>query len=121
MSFKTEVEFKLPKGYVDAKGELHQTGIMRLSTAADEIVPLRDPRVQKNPGYLSILLLSRVITKLGTLEKIDTDVIEHLFTADLAYLQTLYQAINEVEPIKIEVDCPHCNKTFVTEVPYLGE
>ena len=121
MSFKTEVEFELPKGYVDENGEIHKKGIMRLATAADEIIPLKDPKVQSNPGYLSIILLSRVITQLGTLKKIDTKVIEGLFTADLSYLQTLYQSINAVEPIKVEVDCPHCKKTFPMEVPFLGE
>lgn len=121
MSFKTEVDFELPKGFVDKDGEVHKKGVMRLATAADEIIPLKDPKVQNNPGYLSIILLSRVITKLGTLEKIDTKVIEGLFTADLAYLQTLYQSLNAIEPIKIEVDCPSCGKTFATEVPFLGE
>lgn len=121
MSFKTEISFELPKGYVDANGDVHKYGVMRLATAADEILPLKDPKVQQNPGYLSIVLLSRVITQLGELEKIDTKVIENLFTADLSYLQDLYQSINAIEPIKIEVDCPHCKKAFVTEVPFLGE
>ena len=121
MSFQTEIEFKLPTGYVDENGEVHKEGVMRLATAADEIVPLKDPRVQQNPGYLSIILLSRVITKLGTLEKIDVNIIENLFTADLAYLQTLYQSINAIEPIKIKVECPHCKKSIITEVPFLGE
>lgn len=121
MSFKTEIQFELPKGYIDENGEIHKSGVMRLATAADEILPLKDPKVQKNPGYLSIVLLSRVITKLGTLEKIDSKVIEQLFTPDIAYLQNLYQNFNAVEPIRMEVTCPHCQKTFKTEVPMLGE
>lgn len=121
MSFKTEIPFTLPKGYVDEKGEVHKKGVMRLATAADEIIPLKDVRVQQNPSYLSIMLLSRVITKLGTLEAIDTKVIEQLFTADLAYLQDLYQTANAIEPMLIKVDCPHCSKSFTTEVPLLGE
>ena len=81
---QTEFEFELPKGYVDQNGEVHKRGVMRLATAADEILPLRDPRVQQNSGYLTIILLSRVVTKLGTLNGIDTRVIERLFTMDLA-------------------------------------
>ncbi len=121
MEFQTEVKFKLPKGYIDEGGELHREGVMRLATAADEILPLRDPRVQQNPGYLSIILLTRVVTKLGSLPAIDTKVMERLFTADLAYLQNLYQEINAVEPVKVSTTCPGCGKTFSMEVPFLGE
>lgn len=121
MSFKTEVSFELPKGYVDKNGEIHKRGVMRLATAADEIIPLKDPRVKSNPGYLSIMLLSRVITKLGTLEEINTDIIEQLFTPDIAYLQELYQSLNAIEPIYIKETCPHCNKELTVEVPSLGE
>ena len=80
MSFQTEFEFELPRGYVDQNGEVHKHGVMRLATAADEIMPLRDPRVQQNPGYLTVILLSRVVTKLGTLQAINNRVIENLFT-----------------------------------------
>lgn len=121
MSLQTEVSFELPKGYVDANGEVHKRGVMRLATAADEILPLKDPKVQNNPGYLSIALLARVVKKLGTLEKINTNVIEQLFTADIAYLQNLYQTVNAIEPTMIEVTCPKCGNKFHTEVPFLGE
>ena len=89
MSFQTEFEFELPRGYVDQNGEVHKRGVMRLATAADEIMPLRDPRVQQNPGYLTVILLSRVVTKLGTLQAINNRVIENLFTIDMAYLPAL--------------------------------
>jgi hypothetical protein len=92
--FKTEVEFTLPKGYLDTHGVLHRRGIMRLATAADEILPLRDPRVQQNPAYLAIIVLARVIVKLGDLPSIDTKTIEGLFAADLDYLQRTYERIN---------------------------
>lgn len=118
--FETSVNFILPKGYVDKSGEVHKEGIMRLANAADEIIPLNDPRVKMNPGYLSILLLERVITKLGTLKRIDNHVIENLFTADMAYLQDLYQKINSVEPQNFETVCPHCSQRFKVEVPFLG-
>jgi len=118
MSFQTEFEFELPKGYIDDQGNLHRNGIMRLATAADEILPLRDPRVQQNPGYLTIIVLSRVITKLGELKAIDTKIIEKLFTVDLAYLQNFYQRINEMENPNIKVVCPRCEHEFETEVNF---
>jgi len=93
-TFQTEVEFMLPKGYLDAHGVLHRRGVMRLATAADEILPLRDPRVQQNPAYLAIIVLARVIVKLGDLPSIDTKTIEGLFAADLDYLQRTYERIN---------------------------
>jgi hypothetical protein len=99
--FQTEVEFTLPKGYLDPTGVLHKHGIMRLATAADEILPQRDPRVQQNPAYLSIIVLARVIVKLGVLSDIDTKVVENLFASDLDYLQRatpMAQTLSGVEP-----------------------
>jgi len=95
--FRTEYEFVLPHGYLDEDGELHREGVMRLATAADEILPLKDPRVQKNPAYLVIIVLSRVVTRLGSLDGISTKNIENLFVADLAFLQRLYNDINRVD------------------------
>ena len=109
---QTEFEFTLPKGYVDQDGNLHRTGIMRLANAKDEIAPLQDPRVQRNSAYLVIILLSRVITKLGTLPNVNTAVIEGLFAADLSYLQALYRRVNENGSGMTEVSCPHCGKAF---------
>lgn len=94
LGFRTEVEFELPKGYVDEEGKLHRRGLMRLATAADEILPLRDPRVQQNEAYLAVIVLARVIVKLGTLADIHTGTIEGLFASDLAYLQRLYEQLN---------------------------
>jgi hypothetical protein len=94
---QTEFDFTLPRGYVDQHGTLHKKGRMRMATAMDEIAPLRDPRVRANQAYLVIILLARVITKLGSVENIDTGVIENLFSADLAYLQDFYRRINEVD------------------------
>lgn len=92
--FATEVEFTLPKGYIDARGVLHRDGVMRLATAADEILPLRDPRVQQNEAYLTVIVLARVILRLGGLTDIDTRTIEGLFASDLDYLQRLYERLN---------------------------
>src|SRR6185295_6190096 len=97
--FQTEVEFTLPKGYLDATGILHRRGIMRLATAADEILPLRDPRVQQNQAYLAIIVLARVITKLGDLPTIDTKVIEGLYASDLDFLQRLYERVNGADDV----------------------
>lgn len=110
MAFQTEFPFTLPKGYIDMDGNVHRDGVMRLANAADEILPLKDPRVQQNAGYLTIILLARVITKLGTLPAIDTRIVEKLFTMDLAYLQDLYQRINSMEMPVYKGICPHCGK-----------
>jgi hypothetical protein len=119
--FQTEFEITLPKGYVDEDGTLHKTGIMRLSTAADEILPLRDPRVQQNPAYLSCILLSRVITRLGGVPQITPKTIEGLFSADLAYLQAFYQMINDTGASTIKAKCPKCGHDFEVEVGLPGE
>ena len=95
---QTEFDFTLPRGYVDGDGTLHKQGKMRLATAMDEIAPLRDPRVRANQAYLVVILLARVITSLGTVENIDTNVVENMFSADLAYLQDFYRKINELSP-----------------------
>lgn len=121
MKFQTEFEFELPKGYIDANGEVHKKGVMRLATAADEILPLKDKRVQLNPGYLSIMLLARVITKLGTLPNVDSKIVENMFTADIAYLERMYQVLNAVEPVKASVVCPKCEQRVQVEIPFLGE
>jgi hypothetical protein len=97
MAFQTEVDFTLSKGYFDGD-MLHKSGVMRLATAADEILPLKDPRVQQNPAYLTIIVLARVITKLGTLSDVNTKVIEGLYASDLNYLQRLYERLNGDEP-----------------------
>ena len=76
MAFQTEFTFTLPRGYIDDTGMIHREGTMRLANAADEILPLKDPRVQQNPGYLTIILLARVITKLGSLPAVDTRTVE---------------------------------------------
>lgn len=116
--FQTEYEFTLPKGYVDEAGNVHRSGKMRLATAEDEIVPLKDPRVQQNPGYLTIMLLSRVVVKLGDLDQVTPTVIERLFTADLTFLQNMYQTINESEDSVINVTCPHCGQRFTEVVKF---
>jgi hypothetical protein len=118
---QTEYPFNLPLGYVDAEGNLHRDGVMRLATAFDEIAPLKDPRVHSNSAYLLIILLARVITKLGNLEQINPKVIENLYAADLAYLQDLYRRLNEQGHMLIHTQCPHCEKEFEVELDTMGE
>ncbi len=115
--FETEFEFQLPKGYVDKDGSLHKEGVMRLATAADEILPLKDARVQGNPAYLSLILLSRVIARLGTLDgdRINPKVIEGLFAQDLSYLLDFYAKINGDGTPVYRVKCPKCGHEFGVE------
>jgi hypothetical protein len=111
---QTEFNFTLPLGYVDTSGDLHKTGTMRLATAADEILPLRDPRVSANQAYLVIILLSRVITRLGSLPEgsVNPGVVERLFSADLAYLQDFYRRVNESGHTRVAATCPSCSTHF---------
>ena len=118
--FSIEHEFELPKGYVDSEGNLHRNGVMRLATAADEILPMKDPRVQSLPAYLIVILLSRVVVKLGKVPQINPGVIEGLFAEDLAYLQDLYNHINGLAPHRTPIQCPRCEHAFYAEVPILG-
>ncbi len=97
MSFQTEYEFTLPKGYSDSGGTLYRKGKMRLATAADEIIPLKDPRVLKDSSYFSVLLLTRVIMELGPFKQITPEITEHLCREDFDFLQELYRKINETE------------------------
>ena len=106
----TEHEFDLPNGYVDKAGTLHRTGAMRLATAADEILPMKDPRVQNLPAYLIVILLSRVIVRLGTLTQINPGIIEGVFSQDLAYLQELYNRINGLARPTGVVRCRACGE-----------
>ncbi|HAN30457.1 MAG TPA: hypothetical protein DCQ06_02565 [Myxococcales bacterium] len=112
MAFKTEFEFTLPRGVVDKDGNVHRKGVMRLATAKDEILPLQDYRVQNNRAYLVIILLSRVIEKLGTLSSINPSIIENMFSTDLAFLQDFYRRINEEGTAMMKIGCPECGHKF---------
>ena len=112
---ETLYDFTLPKGYLDAIGEVHKRGKMRLATAGDEISATRDPRVLQNPSYLTIAILSKVVTEIEGVDVISATTIEKLFTADLAFLQDMYQRINDIEPPVMQCVCPDCGKSF--EVP----
>ncbi|TMD63137.1 MAG: phage tail assembly protein [Chloroflexi bacterium] len=120
MGLQTEFDFVLPLGYADAQGNLHREGAMRRATALDEIEPLRDPRVERNQAYLAVILLSRVVTRLGSLTQINPHVIENLYATDLAYLQDFYNRINALEPERVNASCPECEHHFQLEVDGLG-
>ncbi|MEW1633062.1 hypothetical protein AB0469_03215 [Streptomyces sp. NPDC093801] len=115
-SLRTEFPFELPRGYVDDAGTVHREGVMRLSTARDELVPLRDVRVQENPAYLSVVLLGRVITRLGTLPMVHDGIVENMFASDLAFLQDFYRQINAEGHTRAAVRCPHCSEPFEVEL-----
>ena len=114
-TLQTEFTFTLPQGYAD-DGDLHREGVMRLATAADEIQPLKDPRVQSNGSYLTVILLSRVVTKLGSLDQVTPHVIENLFVSDLEYLQDLYERVNTRGADVVDTACPECGESFAVEV-----
>jgi hypothetical protein len=120
MALQTEFEFTLPQGYVDREGNLHREGAMRLATAMDEIAPLRDPRVRENQAYLVILLLSRVVTRLGSLPQVSPYEIENMFSGDLAFLQRLYRQVNEQGTTLVPVTCPECSTPIDVDISRLG-
>lgn len=108
----TEYQFTLPKGYLDEHGELHKTGVMRLATDADEMYAMKDPRVPRDPSYMVVVLLSRVVVRLGTLPMVTTQVIEKLSSADFTYLLEFYNHINRENSTEILITCPNCHHRF---------
>ncbi|MFT4295471.1 MAG: hypothetical protein QM582_08670 [Micropruina sp.] len=112
----TEFSFVLPRGYLDDAGTVHREGVMRLATARDELIPLRDDRVRENPAYLTVVLLARVITRIGTVGDIHAGVVENLFAADLAFLQDLYRRVNTEGHTRAAVTCPACEHRFAVDV-----
>lgn len=113
---RTEFRFELPRGFVDDSGVMHRDGVMRLATARDELMPLRDPRVRDNEAYLTVILLSRVVTRLGNVSPVTANVIEGLFASDLAFLQDLYRRINQEGHTQAQVSCPSCRHDFLVDL-----
>lgn len=120
MELQTVYPFRLPKGYIDREGNLHREGQMRLATAGDELSSLRDPRVKADESMMNVMLLSKVVTSLGTLTEITPEVIEGLFISDLEFLQNMYETINKVDNPKIQVTCPHCEHQFTDTLNFQG-
>ena len=115
-ALRTEFEFDLPRGYVDRSGTVHRHGVMRLATARDELIPLHDDRVRENAAYLTIVLLARVITKLGTLDEVHAGILENMFASDVAFLQDLYRRVNEEGHTRAAVCCPACKHNFSVDM-----
>lgn len=122
MLLQTEYEFTLPRGYVNQEGNTCRRGVMRLATALDEIEAGRNPQAKGNTDYMAVILLSRVVTELEGVECVTPEVIGGLFTADFAFLQSMYETVNNAEEAVIQVQCPHCGKTFTDTLNFvLGE
>jgi hypothetical protein len=119
-ALRTEFDFVLPRGYVDDDGTVHREGTMRLATARDEILPQRDPRVRENEAYLTVILLSRVLTRLGSVGHVTPATIEGLFASDLAFLQDLYRRVNSEGGTQVAVTCPSCQQRFAVDVAGSG-
>ena len=115
-TLRTEFGFELPRGYVDDSGTVHRSGVMRLATARDELVPLRDDRVRENPAFLTVVLLGRVITRLGSTTDVHAGIIEDLFASDLAFLQDFYRRINTEGHTQAAVTCPECQHRFTVDI-----
>lgn len=121
MKLKTEYDFTLPNDYIDSNGQLHRKGVMRLVTAADEVLPMCDPRAQQNPSYLTIAILSRVIIRIGNITDVDTGIVEKLFARDLAFLNDMYQRLNSLEDRNIQVVCPGCGLRHEVPLNFIQE
>lgn len=113
---QTTFDFVLPRGFVDSQGNVHREGTMRLATARDELMPLLDPKVREHEAFLSLVLLARVVTRLGSLPMVDDQVIGGLWATDLAFLQDLYRRINTEGSTIAEVTCPSCNEVIMVDV-----
>jgi hypothetical protein len=115
-ALRTEFEFELPRGYVDGAGTVHRRGVMRLATARDELVPLHDDRVRENPAYLTVVLLGRVVTELGTITDFHAGIVEKMFASDVAFLQDLYRRVNAEGHARAAVTCPNCAHDFSVDL-----
>jgi hypothetical protein len=113
---RTEFSFVLPRGYVDASGTVHRDGVMRLATARDELIPLRDDRVRQNPAFLTVVLLARVVTRIGSITDVHAGIMEDLFASDLAFLQDLYRRVNQEGHTRAAVTCPACEHSFTVDI-----
>jgi len=118
---RTEFDFTLPCGYVDEQGNLHRDGVMRLATARDELAAVQDPRVKANTAYLSVVLLSRVVTRIGALSPVSPEDVERLFSADFVHLQDLFVRMNDVGGNLVETRCPKCSTRFLLDLVPAGE
>ena len=117
----TEFDFTLPRGLIDDKNKVHRHGVMRLATAKDEIIVQQEKKVRENPAYSALFMLSRVITRLGSLSSVSPDLIENLILADISYLREFYNRINQQGDTRVSTRCPHCEKEFQARLELAGE
>ncbi|MFI0717850.1 hypothetical protein [Streptomyces sp. NPDC021224] len=115
-ALRDEFEFELPRGYVDDEGVVHRHGAMRLATARDELRPQIDLRVKENPAYLSVVLLSQVITRLGPITDVHAGIVERMYATDVAFLQDFYRRVNSEGHTRAAVTCPHCDGGFEVDL-----
>lgn len=118
---RTEVAFTLPVGLEDARGAVHRDGVMRLATARDELEPLRDAAVRSHAAYLSVLLLARTVTRIGTITEITPELVERLYAADFDHLQRVYERVNAGGDAVGVVGCPHCGRDFEIDLARLED
>jgi hypothetical protein len=112
----TEFDFTLPRGLIDSQNRVHRHGKMRLATAKDEILVQKERKVQETPAYGALVMLSLVITRLGSFNTVSPDVLEGLLLHDIAYLREFYNRINQQGNTHIPAQCPHCNTQFSVEL-----
>ncbi|WP_310481335.1 phage tail assembly protein [Chamaesiphon sp. VAR_48_metabat_403] len=117
----TEFSFTLPRGLIDDRQRVNRQGVMRLATAKDEIIVQQDPHVRENPAYGVLIMLSRVITRLGSYTSVTPDLLENLQILDIAFLREYYNQINQQGEAKIPTQCPHCNTQFAVKLELAGE
>jgi hypothetical protein len=118
---RTEVPFTLPVGLLDGRGVVHRDGLMRLATARDELEPLRDAVVRGHAAYLSVLLLARTVTRIGTITEVTPELLESMYAADFDHLQRVYERINAAGDAVGVVDCPHCGRDFEIDLAALED
>ena len=117
----TEFNFTLPRGLIDNLDRVNRQGVMRLATAKDEIMVQQEPKVRENPAYGVLIMLSRVITRLGSLTYVSPDLLENLPILDISYLREYYNRINHQGDAQIPAECPHCNASFAVHLELAGE
>lgn len=120
-ALRTEFDFTLPRGLIDSQNRVHRHGVMRLATAKDEIFVQKQRKVQDNPAYAVLVMLSQVITRLGSLNSVSPDLLEELVILDIAYLREFYNQVNQQGNAYIPAHCPNCNTQFKVEIELAGE
>ena len=65
---------------------------------------------------VTVVLLGRVVTRIGGIDDVHAGIIENLFASDLAFLQDLYRRINQEGHTAAAVTCPSCSHAFTVDV-----